>query len=381
MSEVQIRLSELRDAAERLNHAGRQIDQSVQVVSRMIDEALALGVHDPTIAGFALRYYQQRGLMDGWCDQLLDFARRLDEAADEVELALTNPAGTQTRETTVTYSANAFQRTRSLVQTLLSEKGPPLVPGEDPELPEFDLADYVSGVNRPLYDQLLRDQETLKREQAHLSELLQSRQDAVEDLAALKNRLLSYDQTIDLQAIPRIQALETEIANLESEIIQTENSVSNLQESVDELTDRLDRVKPGKLANMRLLAQLEGSETTSWIKDHTYDCVNYIAERMPIPSNIARDAHLWDEAAAKFQEYGITAGDIPLVGSVIVMDQDHSYADNAFGHLLYVERVEEGAIWVTDDDYATTPVKLSDLTDELSGPNIKYLYFPWHTQA
>jgi hypothetical protein len=62
------------------------------------------------------------------------------------------------------------------------------------------------------------------------------------------------------------------------------------------------------------------------------------------------------------------------------MERDHPYADDIFGHLMYVEKVEGNLIWVTDNNHAT-PVLLSELTDELTGDNINYLYFPWRTKA
>jgi hypothetical protein len=102
---------------------------------------------------------------------------------------------------------------------------------------------------------------------------------------------------------------------------------------------------------------------------------------MPIPEGIARHAFLWDDKAQQLAQYGVTSGDMPLVGSVVVLEKEHSYADDTFGHLLYVEGVEDGDVWVTDNLHPNQPVKLANLTDELSGPNIKYLNFPWHTRA
>ena len=101
---------------------------------------------------------------------------------------------------------------------------------------------------------------------------------------------------------------------------------------------------------------------------------------MPIPPGIPGNAMTWIDNAAAHPEYGITVGTQPLAGSVIVMQPEHSFANDIFGHVMYVERVENGAIWVTDNNNHT-PVLLSSLTDELTGPNIQYMYFPWQTQA
>ena len=80
-------------------------------------------------------------------------------------------------------------------------------------------------------------------------------------------------------------------------------------------------------------------------------------------------------------QYGITSGDVPLAGAVVVLEPDHPYADDVFGHVLYIERVEHGVAWVTDNLHPDTALPLTDLIDDVTGPNISYLYFPWHTQA
>jgi hypothetical protein len=47
---------------------------------------------------------------------------------------------------------------------------------------------------------------------------------------------------------------------------------------------------------------------------------------------------------------------------------------------MYVERVDNGAVWITDNTHRS-PILLTDLTAEVSGQNIHYLYFPWWTQG
>ena len=87
----------------------------------------------------------------------------------------------------------------------------------------------------------------------------------------------------------------------------------------------------------------------------------------------------WTE---KMTQYGVSSGNVPLVGSVLVMEKTHSYADHVYGHLMLVNRVDsDGAVWVTDNNHPSAAVKLSDLTSETSGANISYLYLPWFTQG
>ena len=47
---------------------------------------------------------------------------------------------------------------------------------------------------------------------------------------------------------------------------------------------------------------------------------------------------------------------------------------------MYVERVDMDGVWITDNLHSA-PVKLADLTSEISGANISYLYLPWHTHG
>jgi surface antigen len=109
--------------------------------------------------------------------------------------------------------------------------------------------------------------------------------------------------------------------------------------------------------------------------------VNYIAGRVPIPGDLAANAHLWDDRAAELTRFGIRVGSEPLTGSILVMETDHPFASDNYGHVMLVESVgSDGSIWVTDNTHPT-PVRLSDLTDEVTGDRIKYLYLPWYTRV
>lgn len=95
---------------------------------------------------------------------------------------------------------------------------------------------------------------------------------------------------------------------------------------------------------------------------------------------MALDAHSWNDLVLEHPEYGISIGDQPLEGSVIVLEREHSYADDVFGHVLYVESVSDGEVWVTDNNNPE-PIRFSDLTDQTTGDLVSYLYFPWHTRG
>jgi hypothetical protein len=376
MSEVELRLSQLREAAERFKRSGLRIDSSVQGIRAVLDQLVLLGFDELLSAKMAFLFSQQQTSLDKWAEQLTRFSSILSEASDDLERALidTSDFGGTSDSTSVFYSGAASEGFLSLLPLLESTESP-----QSPSSPA--LTDYISGTNRPVYDQLEQQQETLEANQVQLDGLVQTRQETLQDLVALKNRLISFDADTDLSAVPRVQMLEAEIVRLDQEILSVKENIGSLQGSINELTVRLDRVTPGAGADLRLVAGLEGSSTAEWVKSHTYGCVNHVVNRMPIPGGISRHAYLWDQAAEQLPQYGITSGNVPLTGSVLVLEPSHSYADDVFGHILYVEKVENGVVWVTDNLHPDAPVQLTEITSEISGPDITYLYFPWHTQA
>jgi len=374
MTKVELRISDLREAAERLRRAGRRIDLSLVDVQAILDQLFWLSGNDPATANFTALYNQHRTEMEIWSQQLLAFSIQLTAAADDMEFALLD------RQDTWDYAAAVPLGAPPLRFHLALPNHPPVTENK-PLSPALPLTAFIATVNRPLYDQLIQQQQLLQSQQAQLDELLRSRQETLSDLAGLRNRLVSYNPNIDFAHTPRVQALEAEIARLDREILSTRENITGLQVDADGLTARLERVSPGPGADLNLIARLEGAETSESIRVNTHDCVNYIVNRMAIPDGIPRHAYLWDQAAAQLTQYGITSGDVPLAGAVIVLEPAHSYADDVFGHLLYVERVENGVVWVTDNLHPDKAVRLTDLTDELTGPNITYLYFPWNTQA
>jgi hypothetical protein len=376
MSEVELRLTQMREAAVLLDRSSRRIDVSVQNIQLILNELLMLGFDDLAGGKFALQYSQQRALMDKWTQQLALISTKLSLAADDLERALVNdfeiggPASTSGYPVSGTPVGRFWSNLPAL--DTRAEPAPPV---------PYALDDYVSHANRPLLDELVQEKRDLQMNEARLDELLQTRQETLEDLVALKNRLISFDSDVDLNKIPRIQVLESQIVQMDQEILTIKDNIAGLHTSIGDLAARLDRVKPGAGANLRLIAGLESSETSEWVKNHTYGCVNYVVNRMPIPGGIPRHAYLWDQAAMELPQYGITSGDVPLTGSVLVLEPDHPYADDVFGHIMYVERVEHGVPWVTDNLHPDTALPLTDLIDDVTGPDMTYLYFPWHTQA
>ncbi len=371
MTEVEIRLTQLRDAADQMNRSCLRIDQCLEDVKTMVQSLLAAGWNNEEASAFVLRYGMYQSELDSWSAVLHKMADDLNRAADDIEVAV---------QTTSSASAPTFSYHGGggLWFGIGSRSSAPTTP---PVLVAHSLDDYVSPINQPLYDQLTNDRSALASEQIRLDALLQTRASLNDDLTALKNRLASYDPKLDVNTVPRVQVMQNQLNAYDAQITQSQQNVARLQSDISELTTRLDRVKPGAGADLKLIALMSHSQTAQWVKEHTQDCVNYIANRMPIPPDIAQNAYLWDNKALQMPQYGITVGTTPLVGSVIVMEREHSYADHVFGHLMYVEKVDpSGGVWITDNNHST-PVLLTSLTQETTGPDIHYLYFPWWTQA
>jgi surface antigen len=352
-----------------MNRACLRIDQCIADVHDIVQSLLTAGWQSEQASLFVLRYGTYQGQMDAWSETMQKLVGDLQRAADDIEGAV-QPATSSAAPVVVSHGGGHGRRHHLPIE---SDVPPP------PPLP-YSLDDYVSRVNRPLYDQMTLDRQQIGSEQLRLDILLQTRAHMADDLNALKGRLLSYDPHMDVSSVPRVQAMQGQLDSYDQQIAQSQQHITQLQSDMDSLAARLERVKPGAGANLQLIDLMSHSQTAQWVKDHTQGCVNYIANRMPIPDNIAQNAYLWDNKVTELTQYGITVGTQPLFGSVIVLEREHSYGDDVFGHLMYVERVDHGTVWVTDNMHHT-PVILTDLTSEVTGPNIHYLYFPWWTQA
>jgi len=388
MSTVEVKISQLRDAAVHLEHTAAQIEQSSHTVRHLLDELLAGHLKSDAGTDLTSRYHAERGDMETWAQQLREFARELKSAASQIEEALSaNRVYGQDvsgLSQVLVPAASVGNIVSALPMSIRNADQPGrILPPEKPreiESRPVPLETYVSFHNRTAYENLTRKQNLLEISRNQLDELADQRAEQVSEIAALKNRLVSFDADIDVDNSPRVVALETQLAQTDSDINAVNHRIDMLQGDIGELTQRLERVAPGAGADLDLIAGLEGGNTNEWIKQNTEGCVNHIVHRMAIPEGIPADAYLWDDNAARLTEYGITSGDVPLEGSVLLMEPEHSYSDDGLGHLMYVERVVDGEVWITDNDHAA-PVRLSDLTEELTGDRLKYLYFPWHTKA
>lgn len=374
MSEVSVRLSELRNASERLKQSAYRLQMAVDGVVPIIDQSL---IDALPASESALLYQLHKANIAGMPAKIQQFATNLDNAADDIVVAIDGQSGGINvvhfyAPTRVKFSHSASAS--GLLSTTNNGSSSPL-------MQKMTLGEYVSSRNRPLYDQLKATQDTLSDKSSAMTVLVTQRTNLTEDLTALKNRMLSFDSSASVDNHPRVMALQGEIDVIDMQIADIELEIDSLQNDVTQLSERLDRVSPALGAEIEAIVPLEGAENPQWMHDSTYGCVNHVVDKMPLPNGFPRDALLWDDAATQLPQYGISWGDTPLEGSVLQLDPSHPYADDQYGHVLYVESVQGDTVWVTDNIHPDEPVRLSDLTSQLSGDDMRYMYFPWHTGA
>jgi hypothetical protein len=372
MTEISVHLESMRDSAEKIRRSASNMHASASAVRAMY-VTLPVDVQNAVITevGFTPNLDSMH-----WLDMLIEFSRKLERAAIEIEnAALAEP------------EIDIEPKPPAYTGMTLGDMLPRILGNSDedifkpvPIVETFALGDYVAAFNRPVYDQMVTSKANLHNQMEQLEHLYSLREEKVSDLQALQNRMVAAGTT-NYQSIPLYQTMQSDINRIDQDIRTTENNIQAIRTYIGDLQDRLSRVTPGDGANLDLIRELENGVTQEGIRQNTYGCVNYIVNKMAIPPGIPNDAYQWNDNAARLAEYGIRTGDIPLPGSVIVFEREHSWADSVHGHLMYVERVENAEVWITDNYNPDEPVRLSDITTEISGENVTYLYFPWHTRV
>jgi prefoldin subunit 5 len=431
MSTLEARLHQLRDASTSLNQTAETVRNAVLRANADVDALLARGFESPAATVFFETFRRQRSIMDEWPTELEQFSHGLDSAADAIEEAAhadqnttggeesggsddgsastggtpppppvvppasssstgtgtgTSGTGTGTSGTgTGTSSSGSHGRGRgdtpsdagsSSGSTASAPEAPP------PEAPPLDA--YTNAHNQQLLTEMDGKQQELTQTQSQITQLQDRR-------AALQTELdnLTAALTTPSGVVPnaRMRGLQEQINALDGQISSLQQHANDLQSGIQDLQTRLERVSPAAGADLQLISGLEGGHTIDAIlnatrqADNSVNCVNWVCNRMPIPPGIPNTAYLWPENARRHPEYGIRMGDVPLAGSVLVMQPDHPFADDRFGHVMYVERVDSsGGVWITDN-FHHEPVLLSTLTNVTTGPDITYMYFPWQTQG
>jgi len=354
--QLEVQLTSLRAAGEQMLQATLRIGDSVAAMRAVFGELTALGYE--ALPGATTDHITIQPQIEHSLDSLQHLKNQLVQTVSAVEGAMVAhfpPLGALLNPSPLTL---ALRRGRTVPDVVVLT-------------PTFDPNRYVSSANRALYQQWAQNRDALTGQQAQLQILTATRADLTADLRALRNR------TEDRQT-PEIAHMQAQIQRIDADIAHAHADIERLQGQNEMLTTRLERVAPGTGANLGEIRALETGESADALKQYTEGCVNYVVRRIHIPAVLAHDAHLWNEIAAQNPQYGITQGQTPLPGAVLVMEREHSYADDLYGHVMVVERLDGAEVWVTDNLHAE-PIKLSDVTTETSGANISYLYLPWHT--
>jgi hypothetical protein len=396
--DLQQKSAELRHAALRFQASAQTLRSTVGNVSQIADDLAVLGYESPAAAQWMAHYRSEHGWMNGWADTLLHFAQSLNQAADQIDssiaqlehpthahaspsVAVNDPHAAVAAAPTLPAQhaphgvQNSMKPWETLESIYLKIKSATLSKIHNAMLP--GAGEYFSIFNRSRLEQYMIDQQNLAAKQVGLSNMLAQRNSTEQSLHMLLEHAAT-DQRPELLALAN--HTEEHLRQLDLQIKGTSWDVNHLQTEVTTLHQRLELLRPAPDANVDLIRSMESAQSPEWLKNSTFDCVRYIVSKVAVPPAIARDAYLWNDQTAILHEYGIKVGNIPMPGAVLVMERTHPYADPIHGHLMYVEKVENGEVWITDNMHPY-PVKLSALTDQTSGPNMEYLYLPWQTHA
>ena len=396
--ELQQKSAELRHAALRFQASANTLRSIVGSVTHIADDLALLGYESPAATQWLTHYRSEHGWMNGWADTLLQFAQRLNEAADQIDSTITeleHPAPQHAAPAVAPSAAPAAGAAATPLPAqhalhVSNHAGDPFEPLESvyAKLKSIALSkihnamlpgagEYFSTFNRNRLEQYMIDQQMLDAKQAGLANLMAQRTSAEQSLHILMEHSASDPSPALIKLVhdseAQLQALDDRVKGASWDIIQLRTEAKNLHQ-------RLELLRPAPDANVQLIRSMESAQSPDWLKNSTFDCVRYIVSKVAVPPAIARDAYLWNDQTALLHEYGIKVGSIPMPGAVLVMERTHPYADPVHGHLMYVEKVENGDVWITDNMHPK-PVKLSALTDQTSGPNMEYLYLPWQTHA
>lgn len=319
---------------------------------------------------------------------------RLMKAAEQEALGYIN----NTQESSATPSEPRFMLASATLGNVLG------ISSDNPASSQFP---YVSQVNRHLFDALLKDEELLETRRSELDGLYSERTNKQAELDQLRERLNDLNEVSGSNPFDwlddgveylgsrisgeygRVQEsiaqLETDIANLDNQISAGEAGIGNLQNGINEKIERLKLVTPPVGSDVDFIRRMENSKTEAWLRPYTMNngqgtCTTHVIDKIAMPREMIRTAAEWNDQARANPRFGIQVAEKPLAGSVLVMERDHPYASSVAGHVMYVERVENGEVYITDNNHST-PVSLSQLGVKPTDGRISYLYIPWHTRV
>jgi len=382
-------LASMREGADEIERRALTIRQALEAAQGILNTILP-SIESDAAEEFKFFYRSQSGSMQELPNQLQQFAKKLRSASDAIENAARSKSGNNREKPT---DSNHDGQQTSQQSQPNGKVMPSTIHGHRPfdasqhnhaynnpasnneikdKLIQFKKPAYISDDNKPLYKEFNEKQGQFITEQQKF--------DMYKELYATRLKYLRDLQAASPNATNDINRVASEIEQMKKALILQQSTVTDLMHQASALLTRVERVTPGAGANISGILSMANSQTSQQILDNTGSCVHYIAQRMSVP--FAPNAYEWNDWVKKNGAlYGIKEGNIPLAGSVIVMEQDHPYASEVYGHVLYVEKVDvDGTVWITDNNHSEM-VKLTSLTHEITGPNIHYLYFPWETKG
>jgi surface antigen len=391
MNEVEAKLESIQYGATTLQSASDHTTSTLTNVRQWVEELVMMGL----VGTIPETFYQQLPTLEQLPVTLGEYARTLQTAHDDISAAINGNLApfvivegvailSSVPMIDPTVSANpkkfSLKLSRRHFGDVAEESIAPVIV---PVMAAMTVTptSYVSTFNQPLMQEWTAQKHTLESATQVREQLTTERAEKVRELNALTNRIRTFNPDANLDQISKVTTLKAELTAIDTQLQGVDAQIATTQHTFTQLDERLRRVLPSAGADLTLIEKMEFSSTPQIVVDNTQDCVNYVVQKFAIPPNMATDAHKWNENLLKLRDYGITSGQVPLEGSVMVMEREHAYGDDTYGHVLYVERVDEAGVWVTDNLHPNEPVLLTELTTETSGQNVSYLYFPWHTKG
>ena len=94
MTTIEVRLDSLRTAATELQQASRAITDAVEAVQAEVTALYGLGLPAGGVGAFSVSYAANGGAIQEWPFKLVRFASNLEQAADDIQQAMNQPART-----------------------------------------------------------------------------------------------------------------------------------------------------------------------------------------------------------------------------------------------------------------------------------------------
>jgi surface antigen len=177
------------------------------------------------------------------------------------------------------------------------------------------------------------------------------------------------DQIADLDN--RIEGLQEERQGLIEQRAGYQKDLSDLDQRVNSLRETQEELRKTEQKGIPMDGPSDYHDAFPGKKDT--NCTKYASSRRDVPCR--GNAQEWDGEA---EAAGYEVGERPVKGSVMVWESTFEDADDDYGHVAIVERVEpqdDGTynIWYTDNNH-TDPSKPEPMTIDPGEEDISFIY-------